>query len=169
MSSGDTKYKYKSIVLSAGGSPTPASTSSSSLDSLKKLTSGEDSNVNKIPSLKVKYPNSIIQYANNGRYFQYSVDGKSLTQKGSWKIENGKIVKINDGASGTTSAKKSVPNVTDKNLLSKLNFAYKFPGDEKYVYAYSSPENALKEDTAQTGKWYAKNLATGKVFDITTN
>ena len=75
----------------------------------------------------------------------------------------------NDTIFKTSGGKKSVSSVTDKNLLSKLDFSYKFPGDEKYVYAYSSPENALKEQVAQAGKWYGKNIATGKVFDITTN
>jgi len=173
MGSGDTRYKYKSIVIS-GGNVTPdtnktSSTTSSSIDNLKKLTSGEDSNVNKIPSLKVKYPNSIIQYANNGRYFQYGVDGKTLTQKGSWKIENNKIVKVQDGTGKkevvSQQNKTSIPAITDKNLLSTLNFEYKFPGDNTYVYDFV-PSGTMTEQTNKGGTWYAKNIKTGKVFNI---
>lgn len=146
-----------------------SSTLSSSLDNLKKLTNGEDSNINKIPSLKVKYPNSIIQYANNGRYFQYGVDGKSLVQKGGWKIENGKIVKIQDGSNKKEVVgdknKKSVPAITDKTLLDTLNFEYTFPGDKTYVYDFV-PSTTMTEQTNNSGTWYAKNVKTGKVFDI---
>jgi hypothetical protein len=170
--SGDLRYKYKSIVLSDGNTTpdtnTLSSTTSSSLDNLKKLVKGEDSNVNKLPSFKVKYPNSIIQFANNGRFFQYSSDGKSLSKKGTWKIENGKIVKTYDGASGTSSTKKSVPAITDKNLLSTLNFEYKFPGDNTYVYDFV-PSGTMTEETNKGGTWYAKNLKTGKVFNISQN
>lgn len=169
--SGDLRYKYKSISLSGPTSDTgkSSSTLSSSLDNLKKLTNGEDSNINKIPSLKVKYPNSIIQYANNGRYFQYGVDGKSLTQKGSWKIENNKIVKVQDGTGKkevvSQQNKTSIPAITDKNLLSTLNFEYKFPGDNTYVYDFV-PSGTMTEQTNKGGTWYAKNLKTGKVFNI---
>jgi hypothetical protein len=103
--------------------------------------------------------------------FTFNIDGEFYYNNGRKKTKDGKMVgyTCNDTIFKTSGGKKSVSSVTDKNLLSKLDFSYKFPGDEKYVYAYSSPENALKEQVAQAGKWYGKNIATGKVFDITTN
>jgi hypothetical protein len=101
----------------------------------------------------------------------FFIDGEVYYNNGRKKDKSGKMVSFtcNDAIFKTSGGKKSVPSITDKNLLSKLDFSYKFPGDEKYVYAYSSPENALKEQVSQAGKWYGKNIATGKVFDITTN
>jgi hypothetical protein len=155
-------FFYKTLTISTNGNVNKkSSTTSSSLEDLKKLVKGENSNVNKIPSFKVKYPNSIIHFANNGRFYQYSSDGKSLSKKGTWKIENGKIIKTYD----TSSPKKSVPAITDKNLLSTLNFEYKFPGDNTYVYDFV-PSGTMTEQTNKGGTWYAKNLKTGKVFNI---
>ena len=155
-------FNYDTLTISTTGNVNKkSSTTSSSLDDLKKLVKGENSNVNKIPSFKVKYPNSIIHFANNGRFYQYSSDGKSLSKKGTWKIENGKIIKTYD----TSSPKKSVPAITDKNLLSTLNFEYKFPGDNTYVYDFV-PSGTMTEQTNKGGTWYAKNLKTGKVFNI---
>ena len=155
-------FDYNTLTISTTGNVNKkSSTTSSSLDDLKKIVKGEDSNVNKLPSFKVKYPNSIIHFANNGRFYQYSSDGKSLSKKGTWKIENGKIIKTYD----TSSPKKSVPAITDKNLLSTLNFEYKFPGDNTYVYDFI-PSGTMTEQTNKGGTWYAKNLKTGKVFNI---
>ena len=155
-------FNYDTLTISTTGDVNKkSSTTSSSLDDLKKLVKGENSNVNKIPAFKVKYPNSIIHFANNGRFYQYSSDGKSLSKKGTWKIENGKIIKTYD----TSSPKKSVPAITDKNLLSTLNFEYKFPGDNAYVYDFV-PSGTMTEQTNKGGTWYAKNLKTGKVFNI---
>jgi hypothetical protein len=149
-----------------------SSITSTSLEDLKKIQQGENSNVNNVPAWKVKYPNSIIYFANNGRFFQYTADGKSLTQKGNWKIENGKIIKTYDGSNKKevvgNQNKKSVPAVTDKNLLSTLNFEYKFPGDNTYVYDFV-PNTTVTEQTNNGGTWYAKNLKTGKVFNISQN
>jgi len=64
---------------------------SDSLGNLKKLIGGKDSNVNNIPSWKVEYPNSIIQFANNGRLYQFTSDGKNLTKKEIGKL---KMVKL---------------------------------------------------------------------------
>jgi hypothetical protein len=155
-------FDYNTLTISTNGNVNKkSSTTSSSLEDLKKIVKGEDSNVNKLPSFKVKYPNSIINFANNGRFYQYSSDGKSLSKKGTWKIENGKIIKTYD----TSSPKKSVPAITDKNLLSTLNFEYKFPGDNTYVYDFI-PSGTMTEQTNKGGTWYAKNLKTGKVFNI---
>jgi hypothetical protein len=101
----------------------------------------------------------------------FFIDGEVYYNNGRKKDKSGKMVSFtcNDAIFKTSGGKTGVTSITDKNLLSKLDFSYKFPGDEKYVYAYSSPENALKEQVAQAGKWYGKNIATGKVFDITVN
>jgi len=101
----------------------------------------------------------------------FFIDSEVYYNNGRKKDKSGKMVGFtcNDAIFKTSGGKKRATAVTDKNLLSKLDFSYKFPGDEKYVYAYSSPENALKEQVSQAGKWYGKNIATGKVFDITTN
>lgn len=101
----------------------------------------------------------------------FTIDGEVYYNNGRKKDKSGKMVSFtcNDAIFKTSGGKQGVPAVTDKNIISKLDFSYKFPSDEKYVYAYSSPENTLKEQVAQAGKWYAKNLSTGKVFDISKN
>jgi hypothetical protein len=168
MNSGDTKYKYKSIVLSAGGSPTPASTNTTTKDTTTK----DPEAIKQFASFSCvpNHPRAKQGKMSNGS-FTFNIDGEFYYNNGRKKTKDGKMVgyTCNDTIFKTSGGKKSVSSVTDKNLLSKLDFSYKFPGDEKYVYAYSSPENAIKEDTAQAGKWYGKNIATGKVFDITTN
>ena len=168
MNSGDTRYKYKSIVLSAGGSPTPASTDTTTKDTTTK----DPEAIKQFASFSCvpNHPRAKQGKMSNGS-FTFNIDGEFYYNNGRKKTKDGKMVgyTCNDTIFKTSGGKKSVSSVTDKNLLSKLDFSYKFPGDEKYVYAYSSPENAIKEDTAQAGKWYGKNIATGKVFDITTN
>ena len=168
MNSGDTRYKYKSIVLSAGGSPTPASTDTTTKDTTTK----DPEAIKQFASFSCvpNHPRAKQGKMSNGS-FTFNIDGEFYYNNGRKKTKDGKMVgyTCNDTIFKTSGGKKSVSSVTDKNLLSKLDFSYKFPGDEKYVYAYSSPENALKEQVAQAGKWYGKNIATGKVFDITTN
>ena len=122
--------------------------------------------------IRVVGPSSMIVYWEDGHWTQYGYDMTTKkvgteTKRGTFTCESGKL-KTTEG-SNKSGGKTGTAAITDKNLLSKLDFSYKYPGDEKYVYAYSSPENALKEQVAQAGKWYGKNIATGKVFDITTN
>jgi hypothetical protein len=122
--------------------------------------------------IRVVGPSSMIVYWEDGHWTQYGYDMTTKkvgteTKRGTFTCESGKL-KTTEG-SNKSGGKTGIAAITDKNLLSKLDFSYKYPGDEKYVYAYSSPENALKEQVAQAGKWYGKNIATGKVFDITTN
>jgi hypothetical protein len=165
LNSGDTKYKYKSIAISAGASPTPSVTATDTTtkdpEAVKQFTSF---------SCVSNHPKAKESKISNGS-FAFNIDGEFYYNNGRKKTKDGKMVSYtcNDTIFKTSGGKKSVPSVTDKNIISKLDFSYKFPGDEKYVYAYSSPENALKEQVAQAGKWYGKNIATGKVFDITTN
>jgi hypothetical protein len=165
LNSGDTKYKYKSITISAGASPTPSVTATDT-------TTKDPAAVKQFTSFSCvpNHPKAKQSKMSNGS-FVFNIDGEFYYNNGRKKTKDGKMVSYtcNDTIFKTSGGKKSVPAVTDKNIISKLDFSYKFPGDNKYVYAYSSPENAIKEDTAQAGKWYGKNIATGKVFDITTN
>ena len=165
------QFKPGTIKLSVGStgnsSKSSATSSVSSLDDLKKLINGKNSNVNNIPSWKVEYPNSIIQFANNGRLYQFTSDGKNLTKKGNWKIENGKVVKTYDGSTKKEVVKKTlVPAVTDKALTDSLNFNVTFPGDKQYVYAFLPDKNVTEQTTSGIGTWFAKNTKTGKIFNI---
>ena len=184
MSSGDTKYKYKSIVLSAGGSPAATTPATTTKDIAEKkfpcigYESKDGDTVGhyapaKMDFVRLFYKDSIYVYWENKTVKEYQRNGNAVgaeIKKGTWKCKSDNsdydVVWSNNTPTQTST---KVPPITDTNLLSKLDFSYKFPGDNKYVYAYSSPENAIKEDTAQAGKWYGKNIATGKVFDITTN
>lgn len=139
----------------------------------------EDSTVNGVPTIRATYPNSMVDYANNGRFYQFTLSGV-LTRKGNWKMENGQLVSTVDGtpkseqdkkdttAKKDTTIKKTVPPVTDKKILDTLNFEYTFPGDNTYVYDFV-PNTTMTEDTTVNGTWYAKNTKTGKVFKITGN
>ena len=175
-----TKYITAAInTLKTGGvkaaTPTDTSWSKDLMAATKNSKKQEVGNVNGIPSLKVTYPNSYVQYAKSNRWFQYTPSG-TLTKKGSWKIDNGKLVTVVDGSKtdggaksgGKVSGKTNIPAITDKNLLSTLNFEYTYPGDKTYVYDFV-PNKTVAEQTAPGGTWYAKNLKTGKVFNITQN
>jgi hypothetical protein len=118
----------------------------------------------------------------NGSYTgTYSCDGDNLMCDigGSEFIVTGSVVgsglasaaKSMDSAattsSSTTSSTKVSP-ITDTKLLNTLNFEYKYPGDNAYVYDFV-PSGTMSEQTGPGGTWYAKNIKTGKVFDITKN
>jgi hypothetical protein len=118
----------------------------------------------------------------NGSYTgTYSCDGDNLMCDigGSEFIVTGSVVgsglssaaKSMDSAattsSSTTSSTKVSP-ITDTKLLNTLNFEYKYPGDNAYVYDFV-PSGTMSEQTGPGGTWYAKNVKTGKVFDITKN
>jgi hypothetical protein len=118
----------------------------------------------------------------NGSYTgTYSCDGDNLMCDigGSEFIVTGSVVgsglssaaKSMDSAattsSSTTSSTKVSP-ITDTKLLNTLNFEYKYPGDNAYVYDFV-PSSTMSEQTGPGGTWYAKNVKTGKVFDITKN
>lgn len=175
-----TKYITAAInTLKTGGvkaaTPTDTSWSKDLMAATKNSKKQEAGNVNGVPSLKVTYPNSYVHYAKSNRWFQYTPSG-TLTKKGSWKIENGKLVTVVDGSKtdggvksgGKVSGKTNIPAITDKNLLSTLNFEYTYPGDNTYVYDFV-PNKTVSEQTSPGGTWYAKNLKTGKVFNITQN
>jgi hypothetical protein len=152
------------IAISGGN--TTQEKSLNSLDDLKKiLTSGVSSKISNIPAWKLNFSNSVVYFANNGRYYQFTPDGKTQTQKGTWKIKNGEVFKTPDSNKNNVVKQKQTPSITDKNLLSTLKFDFKYPGDNAYSYAFV-PGTVAEAASTQNGTWYAKNNKTGKVFDM---
>ena len=150
--------------IEISGGNTTQEKSLNSLDDLKKiLTSGVSSKISNIPAWKLNFSNSVVYFANNGRYYQFTPDGKTQTQKGTWKIKNGEVFKTPD--SNKNNVVKQTPSITDKNLLSTLKFDFKYPGDNAYSYAFV-PGTVAEAASTQNGTWYAKNNKTGKVFDM---
>jgi hypothetical protein len=152
--------------IEISGGNTTQEKSLNSLDDLKKiLTSGVSSKISNIPAWKLNFSNSVVYFANNGRYYQFTPDGKTQTQKGIWKIKNGEVFKTPDSNKNNVVKQKQIPSITDKNLLSTLKFDFKYPGDNAYSYAFV-PGTVAEAASTQTGTWYAKNNKTGKVFDM---
>jgi hypothetical protein len=152
--------------IEISGGNTTQEKSLNSLDDLKKiLTSGVSSKISNIPAWKMNYLNSKVYFANNGRYYQFTPDGKTQTQKGTWKIKNGEVLKTPDSNKNNVVKQKQTPSITDKNLLSTLKFDFKYPGDNAYSYAFV-PGTVAEAASTQNGTWYAKNNKTGKVFDM---
>lgn len=152
------------IEISSGN--TTQEKSLNSLDDLKKiLTSGVSSKISNIPAWKMNNLNSEVYFANNGRYYQFTPDGKTQTQKGTWKIKNGEVLKTPDSNKNNVVKQKQTPSITDKNLLNTLKFDFKYPGDNAYSYAFV-PGTVAEAASTQNGTWYAKNNKTGKVFDM---
>jgi hypothetical protein len=152
--------------IEISGGNTTQEKSLNSLDDLKKiLTSGVSSKISNIPAWKLNFSNSVVYFANNGRYYQFTPDGKTQTQKGTWKIKNGEVFKTPDSNKNNVVKQKQTPSITDKNLLSTLKFDFKYPGDNAYSYAFV-PGTVAEAASTQNGTWYAKNNKTGKVFDM---
>lgn len=126
-----------------------------------------------LPALRRDFPNSTIFYTVNGRFYQYpkGVTKGEPTIKGSWKLENNKIVTVKDAAynkpvvtepakTGETkkpalkAAGQSTPNTTGSSI--GVIYKYEYPNDKKYRYG------------VKDGKWFGKNLANGKEFDLST-
>jgi hypothetical protein len=126
-----------------------------------------------LPALRRDFPNSTIFYTVNGRFYQYpkGVTKGEPTIKGSWKLENNKIASVKDAAynkpvvtepAKTGETKKSVlkpsgtstPNTKESSI--GVNYQHNYEGDTKYVYG------------VKDGKWFGKNLANGKEFDLST-
>ena len=124
--------------------------------------------------VRVVGASSMIVYWQDGHWTQYVYDVNTKkvgteTKRGTFKCEGGKLTKTessNKSGGSTGGGKTSAPAITDKNLLSTLNFEYSFPGDKTYVYDFV-PNTTVAEQTGPGGTWYAKNVKTGKVFDIT--
>lgn len=159
--SGDLNFEYKSITIS----PTVGKT-----DTQKSATKSEDS----IKSFRKfscvpNHPRAKESKMSDGSS-AFSIDGEFYYNNGRKKDKSGKMVSFtcNDVIFKGSSTKKNIPTITDEKLLSTLNFEYTFPGDKTYVYDFV-PNKTVAEQTSPGGTWYAKNIKTGKVFNITQN
>jgi hypothetical protein len=122
--------------------------------------------------VRVVGPSSMIVYWEDGHWTQYAYNMTTKkvgteTKRGTFSCQSGTL-KTTEGSSTVKKVQKSVPSVTDQKILSTLNFEYKFPGDNTYVYDFV-PSGDMTEQTNKGGTWYAKNLKTGKVFNISQN
>ena len=125
-----------------------------------------------LPALKRTFPNSTVYYTVNGRFFQFPIgDMKGTpTIKGSWKLENNKIkttpdnkveavkkvedVKKQPAKQALKPAGQSTPNTTGSSI--GVIYKYEYPNDKKFTYGVKDK------------KWFGKNLANGKEFDLST-
>jgi hypothetical protein len=125
-----------------------------------------------LPALKKEFPNSTVFYTVNGRFFQYpkGVTKGEPTIKGSWKLENNKIkttpdnkvevvkkvedVKKQPAKQALKPAGQSTPNTTGSSI--GVIYKYEYPNDKKFTYGVKDK------------KWFGKNLANGKEFDLST-
>ena len=160
-----------------GGAQTPASGETAKtgvFDCIPKNSSTTTGKYQGQNIVRVVGASSMIVYWQDGHWTQYVYDVNTKkvgteTKRGTFKCEGGKLTKTessNKSGGSTGGGKASAPAITDKNLLSTLNFEYSFPGDKTYVYDFV-PNTTVAEQTGPGGTWYAKNVKTGKVFDIT--
>ena len=152
------------------------------LDPIKKIHSDAiESKISGQPAALVRYPNSDVYYfiqkggasvINQQRYFQYfkDKDGNVTTtnaKRGYWKIEGNEIkttppIKKSDNTTQPPktvkqtlkAAGQSTPNTTGSSI--NVIYQYEYPNDTKYRYG------------VKDGKWFGKNLANGKEFDLST-
>lgn len=175
---GDLNFEYKSIIISPKASSTSAAGTTTDVFACipknNSTTTGKYKGQNVV---RVVGPSSMVVYWQDGHWTQYVYDVNTKkvgteTKRGKFKCVGGKLTKTEgsdtDKGSVSGTSKKSVPSITDKDLLSTLNFEYTYPGDKTYVYDFV-PNKTVAEQTSPGGTWYAKNLKTGKVFNITQN
>ena len=152
------------------------------LDQIKKIHSDAiESKMAGEPAALVRYPNSDVYYfislggasgINQQRYYQYFKDKdgnvtKTNAKIGSWKIEGNEIkttppIKKSDNTTQPPktvkqtlkAAGQSTPNTTGSSI--NVIYQYEYPNDTKYRYG------------VKDGKWFGKNLANGKEFDLST-
>ena len=152
------------------------------LDPIKKIHSDAiESKISGQPAALVRYPNSDVYYfiqkggasgINQQRYYQYFKDKdgnvtKTNAKIGSWKIEGNEIkttppIKKSDNTTQPPktvkqtlkAAGQSTPNTTGSSI--NVIYQYEYPNDNKYRYG------------VKDGKWFGKNLANGKEFDLST-
>lgn len=180
--SGDLNFEYKSITISPKITSTPAATKNTDDLSCVKMKSSDGDIKDTYGGknlVRVYYPNSILVFWEDKKVTQYARKADkspgAQTKVGTWTCNAQRNDVITTWSTGekennttSKSSKKSVPSITDKDLLSTLNFEYTFPGDKTYVYDFV-PNKTVTEQTSPGGTWYAKNLKTGKVFNITQN
>jgi hypothetical protein len=150
------------------------------LDQIKKIHSdATESKISGQPAALVKYPNSDVYYfislggasgINQQRYFQYFKDKdgnvtRTNAKMGIWKIEGNEIkttppIKKSDNTpakppkQALKAAGQSTPNTTGSSI--GVIYKYEYPNDNKYRYGVKDK------------KWFGKNLANGKEFDLST-
>lgn len=95
----------------------------------------------------------------------YDCDGDNLMAKigGREFIVAGSVDAVGT-PSATTDTSSNTPSsgitpVSNQDTILSLDFAYNYPGDNKYTYAYNPKDK----------HWYTKNKTSGKVYDITVN
>ena len=114
--------------------------------------------------VRVFNPNSIVVYWENNTIKEYVRNGNASgaeTKKGTWKCKsdnsgvdvvwaNNTLAKPAKQALKPTG--QSTPNTNESSI--GVNYQYNYEGDTKYVYG------------VKDGKWFGKNLANGKEFDL---
>ena len=125
----------------------------------------------KMDFVRLFSPNSIVVYWENNTIKEYVRNGNASgaeTAKGTWKCKSDNsgvdVVWANNTPEQpkTEQAKKpplkaagqSTPNTTGSSI--GVIYQYEYPNDTKYRYG------------VKDGKWFGKNLANGKEFDLST-
>ena len=118
----------------------------------------------KMDFVRLFFPNLITVYWENKTIKQYERKGNAAgaeTKKGTWKCKsdnsdadvvwaNNTLAKPAKQALKPTG--QSTPNTNESSI--GVNYQYNYEGDTKYVYG------------VKDGKWFGKNLANGKEFDL---
>jgi hypothetical protein len=121
----------------------------------------------KMDFLRMFKDNSIIVAWENNTIKQYVRNGNAAgaeTKKGTWKCKSdnsGVDVVMTDSNPKKQVQKQSLkpsgtstPNTKESSI--GINYQYNYDGDTKYVYG------------VKDGKWFGKNLANGKEFDLSS-
>jgi hypothetical protein len=121
----------------------------------------------KMDFLRMFQDNAIIVAWENNTIKQYVRNGNSAgpeTKKGTWKckannsgvdvVMTDSVVKKQSQKTGLKPSGTSTPNTKESSI--GINYQYNYDGDTKYVYG------------VKDGKWFGKNLANGKEFDLSS-
>ena len=117
----------------------------------------------KMDFLRMFQDNAIIVAWENNTIKQYVRNGNAAgpeTKKGTWKCKANNsgvdVVWANNTPAKQTlkPAGQSTPNTTGSSI--SVIYQYEYPNDAKYRYG------------VKDGKWFGKNLANGKEFDLST-
>jgi hypothetical protein len=121
----------------------------------------------KMDFLRMFQDNAIIVAWENNTIKQYVRNGNAAgpeTKKGTWKckannsgvdvVMTDSVVKKQSQKTGLKPSGTSTPNTKESSI--GINYQYNYDGDTKYVYG------------VKDGKWFGKNLANGKEFDLSS-
>ena len=121
----------------------------------------------KMDFLRIFQDNAIIVAWENNTIKQYVRNGNTAgpeTKKGTWKCNannSGVDVVMTDSVAKKQTQKsplkvagQSTPNTKESSI--GVNYQYEYPNDKKYSYGVKDK------------KWFGKNLANGKEFDLST-